>query len=180
MKHRPNISCPEITQKRIYSCRAFAHSRRKQPQLFQREFSRVISRPNIGNPVISVSPRMPLAFVMMKTTQTTAAVPDTFLRPVCGRATEAKRIPGSFGHRLGTIRDHGIFILTIALAFSWLVAPTTSSAQRVRLKPGTVLAGGHGRRLAPPGVIIRTLTTTAPIPQLQLRREPIRRPSIVT
>jgi len=65
---------------------------------------------------------------MMKTTQTTAAVPDSFLRPFCGRAPEAKRLPSSIGHRLGTIRGHGIFILAIALlAFGWLAVPTKAT-----------------------------------------------------
>jgi hypothetical protein len=66
----------------------------------------------------------------MKNTQTMAAMPDRFLRPVRGRATEAKQLPGSFSHRLETLRGRGIFIFIIALlASSWLAAPTTTSAQ---------------------------------------------------
>jgi hypothetical protein len=65
----------------------------------------------------------------MKNTQTTAANPDRFLRLLRGRAPEAEQLPGSFGHRPGTIRDRGLFILAIALsAFSWLVAPTKALA----------------------------------------------------
>ncbi len=86
MKSPLSVSCPEITQDRSHSCRARAHRRWKRSEFFQGELSRVISPPNIGNPVIPGSPGMPLALGMKTNTQTTAAVPDTNLRPVCGRA----------------------------------------------------------------------------------------------
>jgi hypothetical protein len=118
---------------------------------------------------------------MMKTTQTTAAVPDTFLRSLCGRAPEAKRLPSFLGHRLGTIRDHGVFILAIALlAFGWLTVPakatilpslvtasmaTATSSSQVTLRwNSSTDTGGPGLaayQVFRDGILVGTTTATA-------------------
>jgi chitodextrinase len=120
MKCPTSVSGLEITQNSIHACRVLARPRLKWSQFLQSDFSRVISHSKIGDAVISGCHGMPLGSGMMKNTRTTAA----FLSLLCGRAPEAKRLPGSFGHRAGIIRDRGTFILGIALlAFSWLVTP---------------------------------------------------------
>jgi hypothetical protein len=66
---------------------------------------------------------------MMKSTQTTAAMPDSFFRSLCGCGPKVKRLRGSVVHRPARTCSYGIFIVAIALSSTWLAAPTTTSAQ---------------------------------------------------